>query len=86
MNHNEWMKNSGFCKRLKQARQAKHLSLVEAASLVEGRFTAGILESIENGAICPSVGRVVELARIYGCSMDWLCGLAPADWSKDGAT
>ena len=74
MNHNEWMKNSGFCNRLKQARQKKHLSLMEAAGMVEGRFTAAMLESFENGAICPSVGRVVELARIYGVSMDWLCG------------
>lgn len=75
MNHNDWMKNSGFCKRLKQARQSKHLSLMEAASMVEGRFTAAILEAYENGSICPSVGRVVELARIYECSLDWLCGL-----------
>lgn len=75
MNHNDWMKNSGFCKRLTQARKSKHLSLVEAASKVEGRFTAAILESYENGNICPSVGRVVELARIYECSLDWLCGL-----------
>lgn len=75
MNHNEWMKESGFCKRLKQARQSKHLSLVDAASRVEGRFSAGILESYENGNICPSIGRVVELAGIYGCSLDWLCGL-----------
>lgn len=75
MNHNDWMKNSGFCKRLKQARYMKNLTPEDAAKKMEGRFTPGILVAYEDGSICPSVGRVVELARIYDCSLDWLCGL-----------
>lgn len=86
MNHNEWMKNSGFCKRLKQARTKKRLVQEDVVKQMEGRFSVGILESYENGSICPSIGRVVELARIYGVSIDWLCGLPPADWSKGSAT
>lgn len=78
MSYNEWMEKSGFCKRLKQARLKKRLCQEEVVKRVEGRCTVGILDAYEIGSICPSVGRVVDLARIYGCSVDWLCGLPVA--------
>lgn len=81
MSHTEWMKTSGFCKRIKQARTRKHMVQEDVVKQVEGRFSVSILEAIENGAICPSIGRVAELAQIYGCSLDWLCGL---DKAKEG--
>ena len=81
MNYAGWMKASGFCKRLKQARVKKRLVQEDVVKQVEGRFTAGMLDAFETGTICPSIGRVAELARIYGCSMDWLCGL---DSPKEG--
>lgn len=86
MNHNEWMKNSGFCHRLRMARANRGLTHEQVVKMIPGRCSVKILEAYENGNICPSIGRVVELAGVYGCSLDWLCGLEPANWSEGSAT
>lgn len=75
----DWMKESGFCKRLKQARKKKRMVQEDVVKRMDGRISAGTLDAFETGVICPSIGRVVELARIYDCSIDWLCGM-----KKDG--
>lgn len=82
MNHNEWMKESKFCYRLRMARAHAALTHEQVVKMIPGRCSVNILEAYENGNICPSIGRVVELAKIYGVSIDWLCGTDAAKEKK----
>ena len=62
-----------FGKRLRLARQATGLSMDKVAQVVGG--THGTLSKYENGKVYPLIDRVYDLAALYGCSIDWLCGV-----------
>lgn len=62
-----------FGKRLRQARQASGLSINKVVQVVGG--TNGTLSRYENGKVYPLIDRVYDLAALYGCSIDWLCGV-----------
>lgn len=62
-----------FCARLRQARKAAGLTLVDAAAIL---YTSeSHIRRYENGESIPSVSRVADMAELYGVSIDWLCGM-----------
>lgn len=67
------MRESGFCERIKQARLDAHFALIHAAHAIN--TSVSYITGIEQGQFCPSVERVVELAKLYGVGLDWLCGM-----------
>lgn len=73
MTDKKWMKESGFCVRLSQARLNKHMALVHAARNLD--TSVSYVSMVEQGQVCPSIERVVAFSNLYGVSIDWLCGL-----------
>jgi transcriptional regulator with XRE-family HTH domain len=79
---------SAFAVRLAQMRVAKGLSQVDLAEQTSlGRSTISRWEADEND---PSLVGIVELARFFGCTTDYLAGktdhpqlLRPGDWLVD---
>lgn len=67
-----WMQKSGFCDRLRQARLDAGIPVNMAAAEL-GIHPPNICR-YERGEMAPSIKRVYELAQLYGCSIDWLCG------------
>ncbi len=66
-----------FGERLRQARINNELTMMQ----VQDRLfiSQGVLSRYEHGLVFPTIERVFELANLYGCSMDWLCGLKEVD-------
>ena len=62
-----------FGERLHQARINAGLTMVQVQDNVS--VSQGTISRYEHGISYPSIERVYELAKLYGCSMDWLCGL-----------
>lgn len=67
-----WSQESGFCHRIRQARLDAGIRLNRAAEGLE--TTPSLIGAYERGAVVPSIERVYEMAKMYGCSIDWLCG------------
>lgn len=62
-----------FVERLRQARKAANMSVTLAGEML---YTcASLITLYETGRRCPGIGRVVEMAELYGVSLDWLCGM-----------
>lgn len=63
--------------RLRQARINSGFTMAQ----VQGRLyiSQSQISKYEHGLVFPPVERVFELAKLYGCSMDWLCGLKEVD-------
>lgn len=62
-----------FGNRLRQARENAGLSQTEVAcSLYTDQ---GMISRYENGSVMLKVDRAAEFAKMYGVSMDWLCGM-----------
>ena len=66
-----------FGERLHQARTRKGLTMVQVQDIVY--VSQGTISRYEHGISYPSIERVYELAKLYGCSMDRLCGLKEVD-------
>lgn len=62
-----------FGERLRQARKNNRLTMTQVQDRLY--ISQGVLSRYENGLVFPTIERVFELANLYGCSMDWLCGL-----------
>lgn len=62
-----------FGERLAQARKNAGLTTLGVASVL---YTdASVITRYEKAEHYPNICRVVELAELYGCSIDWLCGM-----------
>lgn len=72
VNNQEWGLTSGFAFRLRQAREKAGMTRNRAATEVG---TCGeYIYKAECGEIVPNIKRVVDLADLYGVSVDWLLG------------
>ena len=67
-----WLKESGFPERLRQARKAADMTQNDVA--YETYTSVSQIARMEKGEVAPSIAKVVELADLYGISVDWLCG------------
>lgn len=61
-----------FGERLRQARINNGLTMVQVQEKLY--ISQGVLSRYEHGQVYPTIERVFELAELYGCSIDWLCG------------
>jgi transcriptional regulator with XRE-family HTH domain len=64
-----------FGRRLKEARERAGLSLTEAATRL-GYSQPVQMSNMENGIRPPTLKVIIEGARLYGTTADYLCGLA----------
>jgi len=62
-----------FGARLQEARMKTGLS-TNRVSLMIG-VSQPTISRYENARVVPTVDRLYDLAKLYGCSMDWLCGM-----------
>ena len=62
-----------FGERLREAREKAGMTMVQVRDHVY--VSQGVISRYENGLVYPTIERVYELAKLYGCSVDWLCGL-----------
>lgn len=62
-----------FGERLRQAREETGLSMNRVSQLIY--ISQGVLSRYEHGLVFPTIERVFDLANLYGCSIDWLCGM-----------
>ena len=67
-----WMQKSGFCDRLRQARLDAGYT-VNIAAFDLDMYPPNICR-YERGEQEPSIRIVHAMAKLYGCSIDWLCG------------
>lgn len=68
----KWMLDSGFCDRMREAREKCGMTQHAASQKLE--TVLEYVHKVENGKTCPSIARVFEMAELYGVSIDWLCG------------
>ena len=61
-----------FGMRLHMARMHAGLSMTEVANRLY--ISQSVVSRYESGKIAPPIDRVVEMANLYGCSLNWLCG------------
>lgn len=66
---------SGIPRALRKARKGKGLTLKESENLSGGRFKAVVIGSYERGDRALSLNRAVDLAELYGLSLDQLLDL-----------
>lgn len=71
-NNQQWCLDSGFCFRLKEARENAGMTLLRVATAVGTCVT--YIFKLEAGETVPNIKRVVDLADLYGVSVDYLCG------------
>lgn len=62
-----------FSERLSQIRREKKLTQKAAAELIG--IQAASLSSYESGRKSPNLEIAEKIAKAYGCSLDWLCGI-----------
>lgn len=61
-----------IAERLREAREKKGITQFDAAAKVGISHVA--LGYFERGVKMPSIAVLIELARLYGVSLDYLCG------------
>lgn len=66
-----------FCERLIKARKQKQLTQKAAAALIG--IQASSLSAYEGGRKTPSIEIVMQIARAYDVSIDWLTGFSDED-------
>lgn len=66
-----------FSERLSQIRREKKLTQKAAAELIG--IQAASLSSYESGRKSPNLEIAEKIAKAYGCSLDWLCGIVETD-------
>lgn len=62
-----------FGERLRTAREKAGLTMAQVNERVY--VSQGVISRYENGLVYPTVERVYDLAKLYGCSIDWLCSM-----------
>lgn len=68
----EYLIDTGFSQRLKEARIKAGMSRVDAADAL-----CTFVETVwrwETGKRCPQIYYIDAMADLYGVSIDWLCG------------
>lgn len=68
----EWMKKSGFCDRLRDARKEAGYTQDQVAAKLE--TVKEYVYKVENAQTCPSIAKVCAMADLYNVTIDWLCG------------
>lgn len=66
-----------FGARLQEARMKTGLSTNRVSAMLW--ISQSNISRYENARVVPNVERLYALAKLYGCSMDWLCGLKEVD-------
>lgn len=67
-----------FGERLRQARKNAGFTMMQVKDKLY--ISQGLISRYEHGLVYPPIERVFELANLYGCSIDWLCGLKEVVW------
>lgn len=67
------MNLKAFGTRLQEARMKTGLSTNRVSDIIG--ISQPTISRYENARIVPTVDRLYALAKLYGCSMDWLCGM-----------
>lgn len=62
-----------FCERLRAARVKTGMTTTEVAFALYTSQSA--VSRYETGVNLPRLDRIVDMAELYGVSLDWLCGL-----------
>ena len=68
----EWMRKSGFCDRLREAREKAGYTREQVAANLE--TVKEYVFKVENAQTCPSIAKVCAMAELYEVTIDWLCG------------
>lgn len=71
---------NGLGQRLQEQRILKNLSQKQVATSVG--LPASVISNYESGERTPSVEILLSLARLYGCSADYLLGIDKSDTVK----
>jgi len=71
---------NGLGQRLQEQRILKNLSQKQVATSVG--LSASVISNYESGERTPSVEILLSLARLYGCSADYLLGIDKSDAVK----
>lgn len=66
--------------RIKELRRSVNMTQREFAK--EAGFTAATLSAYENGSKSPSLEIIMEIAKRFDVSIDWLCGLSEQKSNK----
>ena len=67
------LNQKAFGARLQEARMKTELSTNQVSAMIG--VSQSTISRYENAKIFPTVDRLYDLANLYGCSMDWLCGM-----------
>ena len=62
-----------FGKRLRRMRKRAGMTMQHVAQCVY--TSTSIISRYENGLVLPAIDRLYALSKLYGCSIDWLCGM-----------
>lgn len=62
-----------FGARLQEARMKTGLSTNRVSDIIG--ISQSTISRYENARVVPTVDRLYAMAKLYGCSMDWLCGM-----------
>ena len=62
-----------FRRRIRRARKAAGLTTSQVAQILY--LSQSLVSRYELGQATPPIDRVIELCKLYGCSMDAVCGL-----------
>lgn len=65
--------STAFATRLRHARKKAGYTMKHAGQCAY--ISQSVISRYESGESLPTVDRVFALANLYGCSLDWLCGL-----------
>jgi len=63
-----------FAIRIKQLRESLNMTQKEFANTIQS--TVATISAYENITKNPSLGIIINIAKIYNVSIDWLCGLS----------
>ena len=62
-----------FGQRIKKARKDAGLTMNQVSAMIY--FSQSLISRYELGQVTPPIDRVIDLCKLYGCSMDVVCGL-----------
>lgn len=72
---------SKFCERMRRARKNAGMTTTDAAFALH--TDQAMVSRYETGVIMPRIDRVADMADLYGCSIDWLCGIDGGNTDED---
>ena len=72
--------NKRFGVRLRHMRKKAGMTMEHVAQCAY--ISQSVICRYESGEVTPTIDRVFALANLYGCSMDWLCGLKEEEYDE----